>query len=132
MNMKQSVIIKNISSLLATKANGKVRVGKAQGEVEIIKNAYLITEDDKIKALGTMDEYKAMGVDESKSTVIDATGKLVTPGLVDSHTHLVHGGSRENELSMKLHGKTYMDIMNAGGGIHATKTYQRGKLRRAL
>ena len=120
MNMKQSVIIKNISSLLATKAHDKVRAGKAQGEVEIIKNAYLITEDDKIKALGTMDEYKAMGVDESKSTVIDATGKLVTPGLVDSHTHLVHGGSRENELSMKLHGKTYMDIMNAGGGIHAT------------
>lgn len=123
MNMKQSVIIKNIASLLATKAHGTVRAGKAQGEVEIIKNAYIITEDDKIKALGTMDEYKAMGVDESKSAVIDATGKLVTPGLVDSHTHLVHGGSRENELSMKLHGKTYMDIMNAGGGIHATQRH---------
>ena len=83
MNMKQSVIIKNIASLLATKAHGTVRAGKAQGEVEIIKNAYIITEDDKIKALGTMDEYKAMNIDESKSTVIDATGKLVTPGLVD-------------------------------------------------
>lgn len=48
------------------------------------------------------------------------TGKLVTPGLIDPHTHLVHAGTRENEYAMRLKGKTYMEIMNAGGGIHAT------------
>src|SRR5699024_3694333 len=46
--------------------------------------------------------------------------KIVAPGLVDPHTHLVHAGTRENEYAMRLKGKTYMEIMNAGGGIHAT------------
>ena len=51
---------------------------------------------------------------------MDATGHLVTPGLVDPHTHVAYGGSREREFEMRLEGTTYMDIMNAGGGIHAT------------
>ena len=51
---------------------------------------------------------------------MDATGHLVTPGLVDPHTHVAYGGSREREFEMRLEGATYMDIMNAGGGIHAT------------
>ena len=55
-----------------------------------------------------------------KPSVTDATGYLVTPGLVDPHTHVAYGGSREREFEMRLEGATYMDIMNAGGGIHAT------------
>lgn len=55
-----------------------------------------------------------------KAEVIDASGKVVMPGLVDCHTHLVHGGTREDEFQMRLEGKTYMEIMNAGGGIHST------------
>ena len=56
----------------------------------------------------------------SEADIIDATGRLVTPGLVDPHTHVVYGGSREREFEMRLEGATYMEIMNAGGGIHAT------------
>src|SRR5699024_3019827 len=43
-----------------------------------------------------------------------------TPGLIDPHTHIVYAGTRENEYAMRLQGKTYMEIMNDGGGIHAT------------
>ena len=52
--------------------------------------------------------------------IIDACGQTVVPGLVDPHTHLVHGGSREKELALKLRGATYLDILKAGGGILST------------
>lgn len=52
--------------------------------------------------------------------IIDARGKTITPGLIDAHTHLVHGGSRENELAMKLEGKSYLEIHSSGGGILST------------
>ena len=49
--------------------------------------------------------------------VIDANFNLVTPGLVDGHTHMVFGGYRQHEIPMKLRGATYLDILRAGGGI---------------
>jgi imidazolonepropionase len=57
--------------------------------------------------------------------VIEANRKLVTPGYVDAHTHLVYGGDRSNELKMKLRGKSYMEILAAGGGIMSTVTATR-------
>ncbi|HPT70200.1 MAG TPA: amidohydrolase family protein, partial [Syntrophomonas sp.] len=52
--------------------------------------------------------------------IIDARGQTVTPGLVDPHTHLIHGGSREKELALKLKGASYLDILKKGGGILST------------
>jgi len=54
------------------------------------------------------------------STVLDAKGALMTPGLVDCHTHLVYGGNRARELEMRLAGKSYAEIAKAGGGIVST------------
>jgi len=51
---------------------------------------------------------------------LDCGGRLVTPGLVDCHTHLIYGGSRADEYEMRLAGAAYMEIFEAGGGIHAT------------
>src|SRR5262245_32373351 len=52
--------------------------------------------------------------------VLDATGKVVLPGLVDSHTHLIFAGARADEFEARLQGKTYQEIAAAGGGINAT------------
>ena len=64
--------------------------------------------------MGEGDLPSHIEVDEN-TTILDGKGKTVTPGLIDSHTHLVHGGSRENELAMKLKGKSYLEILAAGG-----------------
>ena len=78
-------------------------------------------ENGEILAVGTTSELEALyGTRAHEADVIDASGRLVTPGLVDPHTHVAYGGSRENEFEMRLEGATYMEIMNAGGGIHAT------------
>jgi imidazolonepropionase len=108
------LLIKNIG-MLATAAGTSARCGKDQGEIIKMNNAWIEVEDDKIKAFG---EGAAPAGDFDE--VIDAEGRLVTPGLVDAHTHLVFGGWRQNELGLKLHGASYLDILAMGGGIHST------------
>ncbi len=81
-------------------------------------DGYILIADGRIMGTGEGDAPQALIEDETVS--IDARGKTVTPGLVDAHTHLVHYGSRENELSLKLKGTPYLDILKAGGGILST------------
>jgi len=63
---------------------------------------------------------------------IEARGKTVIPGLIDAHTHLIHGGSRENELLLKLRGASYLEILKSGGGILSTVANTRNASREAL
>jgi len=89
--------------------------GSEMGKLDIIENAYLLVEDGKVSKYGVMKD-----VPKYNGEVIDCTGKMITPGLVDSHTHLVFGGSREKETALKLGGASYIDILNMGFGIHST------------
>ncbi len=88
-------------------------------EINSIKNGIVAIKEDKIIYVGEGKIPDNIDIDEN-AVFIDGRGKTVTPGLVDPHTHLVHGGSRENELAMKLNGYGYLDILEAGGGIHST------------
>ncbi|MBR0376050.1 MAG: imidazolonepropionase, partial [Firmicutes bacterium] len=105
-------LIKNIG-VLATPSGSKAKAGSDQGKINQLEHAWLLWEDDKIIDLG-------QGAPPSADQEIDANGHLVTPGLIDPHTHLVFGGWREHELAMKLKGVPYLDILAAGGGILST------------
>ena len=105
-------LIKNIG-VLATPSGSKAKACSDQGKINQLEHAWLLWEDDKIIDLG-------QGAPPSADQELDANGHLVTPGLVDPHTHLVFGGWREHELAMKLKGVPYLDILAAGGGILST------------
>ncbi len=99
---------------------GVPRIGEKMGELAIILDGAVAVKDDKIIFVGnTKDLMSKFAYDQIKKK-IDATNKLVTPGFIDPHTHIVFDGSRENELSMKLAGKSYLEILETGGGILKT------------
>lgn len=90
-------------------------------KLHIIEDGSVFIQGEKIVAVGKDSALRDQYRDQiEKAVKISARGKIVTPGLIDPHTHLVYAGSREQEYAMRLRGKSYMDIMNAGGGIHAT------------
>lgn len=122
----KKVLVSNIGMLATPKGNA-ARCGEEQGKIEILKNAWVLIEDGVIAAVGTGKPEDAEGAE-----VIDAGGKLVTPGLVDAHTHLIFGGWRQNELGLKLHGATYLEIQNAGGGIQSTTNATRSASKEEL
>ena len=122
----EKVLVSNIGMLATPKGNA-ARCGEEQGKIEILKNAWVLIEDGVIAAVGTGSPEGAEGAE-----VIDAGGKLVTPGLVDAHTHLIFGGWRQNELGLKLHGATYLEIQNAGGGIQSTTNATRSASKEEL
>ena len=86
--------------------------------IEIIENAYLAVKDDKILQVGK--EPIPKDLVDSNTAMVDVHKKVVTPGIVDSHTHLVFYGSRENELPLKIKGVPYLEILRNGGGILST------------
>ncbi|VEF46299.1 imidazolonepropionase [Bacillus freudenreichii] len=120
--MTRPVWIKHVAQLatLASENEGP-RTKADMSDLGIIENGSVWLEDGVIKAVGTTKELEQRFSARTKEAeIIDASNLLVTPGLVDPHTHVVYGGSREKEFEMRLEGTSYMEIMNAGGGIHAT------------
>lgn len=118
--MTKAVWIKH-AQLATIKGMQGPRSKEAMSELGYIEDGSVWIENGTIAAVGTTAELEEQYADQLTSAeVIDANGQLVTPGLVDPHTHVPYGGSREGEFEKRLQGTSYMEIMNAGGGIHAT------------
>ncbi len=114
--MHADLVIYNIGTLLTPNQIAPVR-GKDMKNVSSLNNAFIVVKDGLILDVGTGDYDKYLS---DFTFMHDAENKLVVPGLIDSHTHLVHGGSRENEFSMLRAGVPYLEILKQGGGIHST------------
>lgn len=109
------LLIKNIG-ILQTPIGKSSLCGKKQAQNLKLYNASIVIEDSKISAIYKDGELPDVSK-RSDCKVIDAQNRLVTPGLVDCHTHMVFGGWRNNEIPLKLRGASYLDILKAGGGI---------------
>ena len=106
------LIIKNAKQLLNPVVNNSNK-----SELQFIENGSVACFRGKIVGVGStleiLDQFKR----SDQCTVIDAEGKVVAPGFVDPHTHPVFIGTRENEFEMRIQGKSYREIAEAGGGI---------------
>jgi imidazolonepropionase len=104
----------NIKELLQVREECIEKVsGKEMATLPIIKDAFLLVENDIIIDFGPMNTCPR--IDNAK--IIDATGKVILPTWVDSHTHIVYAGNRIQEFVDRINGLTYEEIFNRGGGI---------------
>lgn len=110
----KNLLIKNIG-LLQTPLGSCRHGGSAQGENAKRNDAAILVREGRIVRITDGGELPCR--EEEADTVLDARGRLVTPGLVDGHTHMVFGGYRQHEIPLKLKGAGYLDILRAGGGI---------------
>ncbi len=106
-------ILRGALEIVTPRPTLKPLFGDAMGVVDRLANTDILIEDDKIIKVGK--HIEAPGAE-----IIDVTGKVIVPGFVDPHTHLVWAGSREHELEWKLQGKSYQEILANGGGILRT------------
>jgi imidazolonepropionase len=121
------IFIENAEQLITLRGHSeRPATSHGMNDLSIIVNGAVWIENEKIADVGTSDELRNKYKNQLDTVErIDVSGKIVLPGLVDPHTHIVYKGSREEEFNMRLNGATYMEIMNAGGGIHSTTSKTR-------
>ncbi|MFZ3579013.1 imidazolonepropionase [Virgibacillus sp. DJP39] len=113
--MQVDLLITNIGQLLTMDKEGPVK-GRDMNDLSVMKNMAVAVQNGKVEWIGSTDQ----ATNFQAVRTIDAKGKLVTPGLVEPHTHLVFGGSREKEMALKQQGVPYLEILKQGGGILST------------
>lgn len=111
-------LIIHSAAQLITVAGDSPRRGVRQGELGIIEDGAIAIRGEKIAAVGKSSDLLSLADD--RTALIDARGKIVLPGFVDAHTHVIYAGDRANEFEMRLRGASYLEIMEAGGGIMST------------
>jgi imidazolonepropionase len=121
----------NIKQLITVASqNRPVKIGKEMQNLGIIENAAVLIENNTIQWIGKMEELSMSSIKEAD--VLDCMNKVVMPGFVDAHTHLVFAGSRENEFAMRSAGATYQEIASRGGGILSTVQHVRNTQKKDL
>ena len=107
------LLLRGAMEVVTPKPTSIPLVGEAMSQVVRHSHADVLIDGNQIVEVG-------QNLDPSNSKVIDVSGKVIVPGFVDPHTHLVWSGSREHELEWKLEGRTYQEILADGGGILRT------------
>ncbi len=117
--MAEDLMITNASELLTLRGPRRARTKAEMSDLSLIRDGAVVISDGVIVDVGRTEsilrEHGSKGFEK-----VDASGKLVMPGFVDPHTHLVYAGSREFELELKAKGKSYIEILEEGGGILRT------------
>ncbi len=115
--MRAETVIHNVGQLVTCASNGRPRRGAEMRGVGLIENGAVAIADGKFIGVGTSDEiYRNFDSDN----VVDAQGRVVCPGFVDPHTHIVFAGNRLDEFELKIKGADYLEILKNGGGIIST------------
>jgi imidazolonepropionase len=112
-----SLAVLHASQVVTLSGPKRPRIGPELSELGIIPNGGMLIRDGKIERVGLSDEIETNIGD---AEVVDAGGRVVMPGFVDAHTHLVFAGNRLDDFERRARGETYEQIAKAGGGIWST------------
>lgn len=116
--MNTSLTLHNAAQVICISKNRElVKRGSDMSDIAVLKNTTIVVRDGEISWIGPSSRAPTTLKDVEE---LDLTGKIVVPGFVDSHTHLIFSGTREDEFEQRLQGRTYQEIAAAGGGINAT------------
>lgn len=113
----KTLAVLHASQLVTLEGPKMPRTGPDMAELGIIQNGGMLIRDGRIEDVGTSDEIQKKA---GNADVIDARGRVVLPGFVDAHTHLVFAGNRLDDFERRARGETYEQIAKAGGGIWST------------
>ena len=111
------LLFHNCSQVVTCAGPARARRGAEMGDAQVRRDVGVLVRGDRIAAVAPPDELERAHPDARR---IDCGGRLLTPGLVDSHTHAVFGRARYDEQEIRAAGATYMEIARRGGGIHAS------------
>jgi imidazolonepropionase len=116
--MADSLVLRNAAQIICVSRTGeRAKGGAAMRDVAILENGTILIQDGRVAWLGLSNQAPPL---PPNVPAIDALGKIVLPGLVESHTHLIFAGTRDEEFELRLQGVNYQEIAARGGGINAT------------
>lgn len=125
------LLIRNIRQLVTARSDGRpFLTGKDMRDPGVLEHVSVLIEGEKIRGIGPATSFDQSLEDDA--TVIDASTYVALPGFVDSHTHMVFAGSRENEFAMRAKGISYGEIAAGGGGILSTVKATRSASKKEL